>query len=272
MDIDIESLISSREKFNAFVYTSVDEAVNELKRRQKGGLKHFAEENLPIGVPHVFKERNCAVLFRQLATPNYELRRFVSLMDAIDSLTPLFFEYLNDKYTDNNDWKYYLGKMPFFSGKGKKGGEKITWLNVIDFNTSRGKKINEVKTLWGQSLADFHHELFDEAYQKKEKNVTFFDASEWFSKSGGTAKDYYKNFLTLFISHGILFDNFMLDAKEMMFTRDIFLDAFIQVYQDTGGVKPLIVALEPTEVESNLFWFCHPYSSKSFVDKKLSLI
>jgi len=265
----IEDLISDREKFNAFVYTPISEAVDELEKRQKENLKSRMATYLPAGVPEVFDNRNYAVIFRQLATPNHESRRFVSLVDAIDEFIPMFFEYLDDKFTDNNDWKYYLGKLPFFHGIGKKGGEKITRSNIIDFNISRGKKINEVKTLWGQSLIDFHHNFFDESYKEKNKDVVFFDASEWFSKSGGNAKDYYKNFLALFISHGILFENFMLDHKELKFTKEIFLPAFIQVLNDVGK-KPLIVALEPTEVESDLFWFCHPGFTKSFVDSKIN--
>jgi len=267
----IEDLVSDREKFNKFVYTSVNDAVNELEKRRSENLQSRVTKFLSVGVPEALNNQKRAVVFRQLVTPNYELRRFISLVDAIDRFSPLFFEYANDKYTDNNEWKYHLGKMLFYAGTGKKGGEKITRLNIIDFNTSRGKKISEVRTIWGQSLIDFHHELFDEVYKEKNKEIAFFDASQWFSKSGGNAKEYYKNFLALFVSHGLLFENFMLDVKELTFTKDIFLPAFIQVLNETGK-KPLIVALEPTEVESNLFWMCHPYNTKEFVDSKLNSV
>lgn len=268
-DREIEDLIFNREKFNAFVYTPIDEAIVELERRQEEGLKNHVRNYLPIGVPKVLNGKKYAVIFRQLATPNYELRRFVSLVDTLDGFTPLFLEYKEDKFTDNNEWKYRLAKLPFFNGRGEKGGEKISSLKVIDFNTSRGKKISEIETLWGQSLIDFHHQLFNEAYKEKNKEVIFFDASEWFLKSGGDAKEYYRNFLALFVSHGILFENFMLDVKELVFTENVFLPAFIQISKEMGK-KPLIIALEPTEIESELFWMCHPQDTKQFVEDKIS--
>ena len=106
-------------------------------------------------------------------------------------------------------------------------------------------------------------------YKNKNKDMIFFDASNWFLKSGGNAKEYYKNFLTLFVSHGILLENFMLDVKELTFTENIFLPAFMQVLRETGK-KPLIIALEPTEIESNIFWMCHPQDTKRFVESKIS--
>lgn len=271
MEEQIKDLVSNREKFNAFVYTPLEEAVRELYKRQTEGLTNRMAKYLPSGVPEPLKNRKCAVIFRQLVTPNYEVRRFISLIDALEGFTPTFFEYTSDKYTDNNEWKYHLGKMLFFAGMGKRGGEKITRQTIINFNVSRGKKINEVNTLWGQSLVDFHHEFFDEIYRRKNKKVVSFDASEWFHHSGNNAKEYYENFLTLFVSHGILFENFMLDVKELTFTKDIFLPAFIQVLNKTGR-KPLIVALEPTEIESSLFWMCHPYDAKKFIDSKINSV
>lgn len=267
----IEGLVSDREKFNAFVYMPVDEAIKELEKRQAENFESKIEKYLPIGTPEILKKKKFAVMFRQLVTPNYESRRFIHLIDALDNFTPMFFEYSEDKYTDNNEWKYYLGKMLFYSGKGKNGGEKISNMNIIDFNTSRGKKINAVKTIWGQNLVDFHHEFFRETYINKNKEIVLFDASEWFSKSGGSAKEYYKNFLALFVSHGILFENFMIDVKELEFTKNIFLPAFIKVLNETGK-KPLIVALEPTKIESSLFWMCHPSDTKEFVNSKINSV
>ena len=158
MEKQIQDLVSDREKFNAFIYTPADEAIKELERRQKAGFQEKIEKYLPAGVPEFFNDKEKhTVIFRQLATPNYESRRFIHITEAFENFVPVFFEYLEDKYTDNNEWKYHLGKMLFYGGKGKKGGEKISGLNVIEFNTSRGKKIDTLKTLWGQNLVDFHH-------------------------------------------------------------------------------------------------------------------
>lgn len=268
--IDIEKLVQDHDAFDRFVYTPPEEAVAELKRRRKDQAVHnkilaWLGDDVPpplIRGPH-------AVAFRQLTTSNYEIRRFFSLIDAIEGLDPLFFEYLEDKFTSNNEWKHSLGRLFFFAGKGKKGGSRIDSLTVVDFNKANGKKLSEVVTLWGQSLVDFHHEFFKTRY--RDADAAFFDASSWFKHHGPTPLSYYRSFLMLFIEHGILFENFLIDEKELDFTRDIFLPAFIAVMEETGK-KPLIVNLEPTEIEGDRFWMCHPSEDKEFVLEKLSTV
>lgn len=273
MEVDIEYLIGSRAAFNEFVYTPLDQALLELEKRSKDVvLENTVQEILPAGLPEPLKTGHGAIIFRQLATPNYEIKRFINIIDVISGIHPIIWEYHSDKFTSNNECKHALGKMHFYGGKGKLGGAKIETLNIIDFNTYNGKKINEVKTLWGQSLVDHHHELLDLEYVNHEiKPYHLFDSSDWFSKSGGSAKEYYKNFLTLFVQNGILFENFMLDQKEMAFTRDVFLPAFIEVIRQTGH-KPLIVALEPTDIEGDKFWLCYPPNSLGPIKGKIELL
>jgi len=269
MEKEIEELVSDREKFNAFIYTPLDEAVKEIEARSSDEvLSKYLKDNLPAGAPSIFDRKKCAVLFRQVATPNYEFRRFISLVDGLDGYTPVVFEYHDDKFVDKNEFKYYLGMLAFFCGRGKKGGEKISFLNVIDFNTSRGKKLSEVTTQWGQGLIDFHHELLRRDYDGKVKPILIDDLSGWFHQSGSRASEYYKHYLSLFLRDNILFENFMLDAKEKSFTEEVFLPAFLKVYKETGK-KPLIVALEPTEIESEVFWMCHPAETLGVVEEKI---
>lgn len=264
---DVAALMADREKFNSFVYTPVEEAIAELKkRREDSSLLQRTAELLGGNLPDPLRDRPRGVLFRQVATPNYELRRFVSIVDAM-GLDPLFWEYHADKFVSKNEVKYYLGMLAFAKGRGKKGGLIRDYQKVIDFNASGGKKLSEIKTLWGESLASFHHSLFSNTYRPMPPEC-FFDASNWLKENGGTALDYYKNYLLLFVAHGVLLENVMLDEKEASFTRDIFLPALIEVRKKTG-LKPLIVALEPTDIETDEFWMCHPYESKEFVDKRL---
>ncbi|MFZ2620950.1 MAG: hypothetical protein WAX85_02480 [Minisyncoccia bacterium] len=262
-DIDIDELVKDRKAFNKFVYTPFDEAIKEIGKRKSD--KSIHDLNF---VPGILKKAPRAIMFRQLVTPNYEISRFVSISELC-GLEPLFFEYYNDKFTSNNVWKHSLGKMFFCKGRSKDGQARVETLNVIDFNRSNGKSISSVKTLWGQSLVNFHHELFIRRF-KNFKDI-FFDASNWFHDNGGNASGYYKQFLSLFIKDAILFDNFLLDDKELTFTKEVFLLAFISIIKETG-VKPLIVALEPTEIEEDRFWMCHPYEDIKFVHYKLSSI
>lgn len=257
----IEELVNDREKFDEYVYfSSMEEAMVELERRRndKELQKKVEEYFKDVGIPEQFQDEPRLVLFRQVATPNIEVSRFLIIADGVN-MKPLFLEYFDDKFTSNNEWKLYLGKLAFYEGVGKKGGAKINYKTIIDFNTYNGKKISEVKTLWGDRLTDFHRSLFDVNYSHIDDKV-FFDASYWFYGVGSGAGDYYHKLLALFISNGILLENFMLNAAEMEFTKNIFLSSFINVYK-LFGIKPIIVALEPTKMESEEFWMCH--NSKS---------
>lgn len=268
-DAFIEALLKDRARFNDYIYTSLDEAVTELDLRWKDeNLEKKISAYIDTDIPEVMKVEPKAVIFRQLVTPNYEIRRFMIIPDVL-KIKPLFWEYHDDKFTSNNPIKHSLGKLPVHMGIGKKGGIKLNFKNVIEFNQSNGKKIHEVKTLWNQSLIDFHHEMLEKVFPGAEKYV--FNASEWFHKNKGNAKDYYRNYVALFVRNGILFENFVLEGDELEFTRNIFLPAFIEAYEKTGK-KPLIVALEPTEIEGDYFWVCHPPEALDFIEAKLKLV
>lgn len=254
--VDIDALVADRDAFNAFVYTPIEDAMSELERRWVDPRVRGA-----TSVPNELKNGFKAVIFRQLVTGNYEIRRFVSIIDPL-RLQPVFWEYYDDKFTSNNEWKHSLGKLHFYGGLGKKGGAKINALKVIDFNSYNGKRINEVRTLWDEPLVDFHHRFLRERF--REVDEAFFDASEWFAANGKTASNYYQSFMALFVKHAILFENFMLDEKEFEFTKEIFLPAFIAAWK-ASGVKPLIVSLEPTDIEDDKFWICHPFDDHEYV-------
>ncbi len=274
-NVDIDHLISNREAFNKFVYTPLDEAVRELDERSKDKkLKEYVKKTLPIGVPNIIEDgKKYAFLARVVATPNHESHRFLSVIDVLDHFIPVFWEYIDDKFTPNmNEIKYHLARMTFYLGRGKKGGEKITNLRVVDFNVHGGKKISDVKTIWGQSLSDFHHEFFKKHYAHHHKlnNPIFFDGSAWQAECDNDIKIYYKYIFTLFLTHGIIFENFLLNNKgELVFIKEVFLPIFLSILKDTGK-KPLIVALEPTDIEGDKFWMYYPHEYKKFVEYKMS--
>lgn len=255
----IEKLLSDKKSFQDYVYTPPMEAIKELKRRWSDDL---LKPNTPI--PKIFETGFKAVLHRQLVTPNYELLRFMIIADGFN-FEPVFFEYLNDKFVTESEWKYCLGSLHFFFGYGKKGGIKIQRQNIINFNEANGKKIGDIKTTWGQKLADFHHELFAQRFPDLSNSI--YDGSKWYAQNGGCAKEYYKPFLSLFLKHGILFENFLLDNKELCFSREVFLPALLEV-EEEYGVKPLIVALEPTDFEEDIFWTCYPPENKRMIEEK----
>lgn len=263
-EIDIEKLICNRDEFNSFVYTPLREALNELKNRENDKeLSRKIAEILGKDIPEILTTgKKKAVLFRQIATPNYEIRRFINLIDAIDELDPLFGEYRDDVFFSLNEQKKYWGKIMYFESPDiMKSHTKI-----IDFKLAEGKKISEIKTLGGQLLIDFHHNLFNETFIPIKKEV-FLNISSWLNDHGKKAKNYYKPILFWFLQHAVLFENFVLtDEKELQFVKNIFLPAFIDVYIETGH-KPLIVNLLPTEIEDKTFWYCYPKSVEEHIKK-----
>jgi hypothetical protein len=264
---DITHLVSDRRLFDATLYTPLEEAWEELqRRRQDKALEAKIDSLLGDNIPGPLVDEPKAVLFRHVLTPNYETRRFVSLLDGFGKLEPLFWEYRDDKYTPNNELKRAIGRLFFYHGTGKRGGLKIDSLNVLDFNTANGRPISSLETPWGQNFIEFHHEFFSKCFRSMPHST--FDASNWFKQNGQTSGSYYKSFMTLFIRHGVLFENMMLDDSEIDFAKNIFLPAFIDVFKETG-LKPLVVALEPTHIEGDRFWMCYPGQDKAYVEEKL---
>jgi hypothetical protein len=123
---------------------------------------------------------------------------------------------------------------------------------------SDGKKFCDIKTFWGEELTDFHHRML-ESYNLK---IDTFDDFEWFSSIGrkDNPKQYYENFLALFLSHGVLFENFHEKGKEESFTSNIIIENFNKI-KDQFGYKPLIVPLVPIEDEKCLYYW-NSYSIK----------
>lgn len=260
---DYEKIMSDRKIFNETVYTTLSQAIEILEQRQKDTkLREKIEKILDNNIPEPLKEGKNAVQFRQIATPNHDTHWFVELTRD-NKLKTVFFEYHSDKFTSNNDFKHSLGQLRIHEKINKKGEfieEKIT---ILDFNKYNGEKFKNVMTLWSEPLVDFHRKLFDICgYDNKE--LCFFDASEWFKKNGPKAIDYYTNFLLLFICHGILFENFLLNGEEGEFTKKILLPA-LEKATELAGEKPLIVPIPPMDNELDAHWVSYTTKIKKLI-------
>jgi hypothetical protein len=260
--------IHDREAFNAFVYFPLEDAVKELLERERDKqLEEYVEKSLPEGVPEAMKGEKSLVLCRHLATSNYEINRFAMVADSFPQFKSLILEYSDDTFNDVNEDKYYLGRLRFHKGVNKRGEPIVEHLNIIDFKSSNKKPISNLETVWGERLVDFHHHLFNTSFPQLQNNV--FDFSAWLRRIAPTAKQYYKSFFTLFLKDGILFENFMPEGKEFTFTRDIILPAILEIEQETG-YKPLLVALEPTDIEGDNFWRSHSPKTEEIVKERLA--
>ena len=162
-------------------YTAIEQAVSILfARRQKSCSRprDALEGYLASG--------RFAVLFRPVATPNFELLRFASLATA-HNLTPLVLEYHRDKFVSYcNPIKHALARMRFHNGTGRNGGARITALTVTNISASTGRILADVTTFSGEPLVAFHHHLLSTVGDLRE--VIFYDASIWLGAHAPTAR------------------------------------------------------------------------------------
>lgn len=268
----IDELMSNRDYFNSFVYTTVEQAVQELEwRKANSNIKEYVTNNLNIAIPYELKGEKNAVLGRQLASPNYELNRFSNEADKLTGFKKTVIVKHNDKFTPGiNETKYHLGKLVF---KNKNSNHQNTKsIMAVDFNQNAGKPMSEVNTTWGQSLVDFHNELLEYGIANEGiGKINQFEGSEWLLQGGKTAKEYYPKLLLLFLQNGLLFENFLMKEKaEATFTKEIFLPAFMKIFEETG-VKPLIISFLPIESEENNFWNYYPDEYFEFVKNKMKV-
>ncbi len=254
---DYNKIMSDHDIFNQIVYTPLSEALRLLEeRRNNPELVSQIQYLLNNDIPEILKENKCGVQFRQIATPNNDLRHFVAITKEND-LKPIFFEYLDDKFTSNNDFKHSLGQLRVQGSINKKDFYPVEKITIMDFNKHNGKKLKEVNTLWGEPLLDFHRKLFT-ADNYDLDNLTFYDASLWFKQHGEQPAKYYKDFFLLFICHGILFENFLLNDTDGEFSRNVVLPAIERVMNLTG-LRPLVVPIGPIDMELDDYWVSyHP--------------
>lgn len=263
---DYNKIVSDHDLFNKVVYTPLSEALKILDERQKDPVLIAKIEKLLNGdIPEPLKNKDRYGIFgKQVATPNYDARWFIDLTRN-NNLKTFFYEYHHDKFTSKNYFKYSLGQIHIHNKCNKKGENIEEKITIIDFNKSEGEKIKNIKTLWGESLVNFHKKIF-EIYNYNINDFIFYDGSEWLERNGGSAINYYKKDLLLYVCHGILFENFLIEGEDGKFTREILLPSFDWAYQKTG-YKPLIVPIPPMEDQTNNHWVSYGNEVKKLILK-----
>ncbi|MEI6528596.1 MAG: hypothetical protein WCO10_02920 [bacterium] len=245
------------------IYTPLEEAKKEIwKRWNDPELKKKVEKFLGGDIPHFFKNEPRAALVRDIASPNNEFFYFWDLMKET-GIKPVLVEYSSGKFVAKNINKYHLCRMYFHHGVGKHGGGKIECTNVVNFNTEEGKKMGKVRTIWNESIVDFHHDFLKNSVPEVNKE-DIVDFSKWFDKHKKETKYWYLHYLALFLCYGILFDNFILDNGEREFTEKKILPSLKKLVEKFG-IKPLIVPIAPFDSENDLFWWLYPGHTRGHI-------
>lgn len=246
------------------IYTPLSVAKEEIWRRWNDKeLRKKVEDFLGGDIPDFAKDGPCAFLVRDIISPTKEFCHFLKLSEEIN-LKPRFVEYLDGKFVAKNLNKYYLGKMFFHDGVGKKGGDKIENIRVVDFNKLEGKKMKDMKTLWGQDFRQFHHEIIGKMMPGVDLSEVC-DFSDWFNEHRRITEYYYLHYLALFLVYGVLFENFITKNGEKEFTKNKIIPSFFKL-QEIFGIKPLVVPIASIEDECALRWWYYPQDAKEIVE------
>lgn len=247
------------------LYTPIEEAVAELQRRRslysgrpRGG------EWLPAELPH--HKKGYAFLGRCIATPNFEMLRFLRLAGNA-GLLPVIEEYHGDKFVAHNPFKHALGRLSCLRRQAHHGQCLVERINAVDWS-QQGRVFRDVRTLDGRSLSEYHHSLLAVALHGKAQPI-IYDCSALIAGSGGAPAAYYRAFIMRqCVTDGILFEDFLTDSLEMAFTRDIVLPAFEAVQAETG-MKPLITRLCPAADADSPHWLWYPAELKAAMELHL---
>lgn len=247
------------------LYTPLEEAIVELHARQRRFAGRTPGRDwLPTGIPD--HPQGYAFLCRHVATPCFETFRFLELAKQV-GLLPVLGNFAEDKFCTKNSLKLALGRMGFHRGHNRHGHRLVEFLNVVHLD-QRSCRIGNMKTLWGQGLVAFHHELLAHALNG---NVQSFihDYSNQSTRAGGNpASLYHEYFLRICVADGIMIEDFLLNDEELPFTRDVVLPAFDAV-TTAFGMKPLVVRLTSPEDEASPHWFWYPGELKQYVKAQL---
>lgn len=249
------------------IYSTYSDLKKELDKRwndpelRKRVEKFWGKYNFPVSLinPHAF-------ISRSIATPNLEFKYFHDLASDLE-LNPLVLEY-DGKLVTKNPEKYHLCKLLFYKNKNDLHHGQLSVRNIVDINKNQGQYMFDISTLWGENLRDFHHRILESKYAKSDSWI--IDVTDWFNKTRYETKFYYMFFLSLFICHGVLFDNYLLgDEDEYSFFIEKVEPSFNEL-ETFFGVKPLIFPLVPIEDEKHLNWSSYDESLLTFIPQEIN--
>lgn len=244
------------------------EAVEELKRRlATTDLHQKVLDYLEGDIPSYFADEPVLYLGRHIATPNFETIRFLHLTEPL-GLKPVVSQDTRDLFVDQNTAKRALCKLPVLKRIAMVDGrphEHIEYATIVDFSKSNGAPFSSIKTRWGESLTDFHANLFETILPGRLQSA---DDSAWIDRHHrGDVQKHFQKLLALFLVHGILYEDYV--PADEKFVRTVLRPAFAFI-EKKFGYRPLLVQLVPRTLESELFWISYPHEVLSIVKERMN--
>lgn len=225
------------------MYVSNSQAADLLATRHN--LRTTVEEwwqEKGWGIPALPMHQNMTILARHIGTFRYEDALFFEMAQQA-GLHPAWMEYRGDRMFAGSNSKRSLCHPKMSEGRRNKNDELIVATRKLtNPNQWEGKRLDTILFENGQPMIEWHN-----AHQNSMltgESFSRFDITPWY-RAIGSVKEYYVGLLSLFIAHGVLFEDYHggesaggLDA----FTQEVFTPAW-ELVRNQFGVKPLIIKL-----------------------------
>lgn len=222
----------------------LDEARNELHRRwNDAGLRSVVESALGERFMDVFRDYPRAINARQMISPDNSFMLF-SYCAAYLGAAPIGIEYLGDHFNWLNEEKRGLSRPRVSVGPDR------FQLRLFNIQQWENQPLGEIVLATGETLAGFHHGLFDHLGMR----IEIIDQTTWYHAIGKPADYYYPLFVHA-VAHGVLFETFVTDDEpdnrrqrktEHRFTEEVVRPNFERVTRDFG-LRPMVVRSFPRQ-------------------------
>lgn len=154
-------------------------------------------------IPNLFFESTPIAAFgRAIATRRYEDALFLYYAKAA-GLKPIWMEYTNGVFSSHSPFKRSLLQPIFYERHGKNGGLVSRKRTFASIQENRTKKLSDIHDNAGNYLVDYHHRL----HAKFGLEDSSRDFSEFYGQFGN-ASGYYLAYLSLFVAHAIMFEDY----------------------------------------------------------------
>ncbi len=221
-------------------YFTAEEAAEEQQRRASILLlvEEWWLEN-GWGWPDLPIAPSRAVIARQLHSFRYEDAVFATMAMSA-GMSPVWMSYTGDKMSTESNLKRSYIRPVFCSGVGRNGGLKLKSEQLTTTEASFGRRLDQIKIVGGTLLADYHQRHQERMFPGALRG----DSTAWVQQIG-RARDYYAAYLSLFLAHAVLFEDYYAGESGPAlgpFTLEVFEPAH-QKLVDLFGVEPLLVKL-----------------------------
>lgn len=195
-----------------------------------------------------------ALLFRQVASPNYELLSFVRKARR-HGFEPVVVEHSTDRFSVHNPSKRALATLPVVVGLDCRGRAILRRHKLVEHNSADCRPLDAILLPSGESLTGFHRrrlgELLGPAAPRR------VELRELVPRAADGAAAYYHDVFRLLSGRVVLFEDFVTDAQTARFFDRTVRPAYGQALRDMGQ-RPQIARLMNGRRASSPLWNAYP--------------